>query len=665
MSLRRRRALAPVLPLSNGRRRPGHRHIVLTTEGTYPHFKGGVSTWCHILLQQMPEVDFTLWALMMNPFVASQYDLPDNVRHLAGVPMWGIEEPAEYSPELAATKVLALSRRNTESRVTNEFVPMLEGLIKEISDPEFDPFHFAGTLYNLHRWFDSNDYRSTFRSRATWDAAKSVLLTSAGESPGDEIGQDFGDPERPPSREEVRASLKLMAHRSKVHVGRGAAMNTHLPTVNDATEGMRWLYRLLMPLNFPVVQGDLVHSSGAAFCGIPGILSKMQYGTPLLVTEHGVYMREQYLAISRYGYPFYLKKFVIQMIAAVSRTCYALADQVSPVCHYNARWEHQNGVEPSRVKVIYNGVDSAVFSPRPVERNAAPTVVTVARIDPLKDVETFLRVADATRERIPGVRFLHFGPRVDPDYDRKVKDLWKSLNLQDTVEWRGVTDDPAGAYNQGDVVVLTSISEAFPYGVVEAMMCGRPVVSTDVGGVREALEGTGVLARPTDVAALTEGIVRLLELDPAARQELSDACRARALNLFTLDGAIEAYRSSYEELVSLDHRAPVVPAGPYVLDDTGAVAGGRPDLDLAPVLVGAPEEAGAEETEHDGSLRARLAHPDPAVRSAAAAELGEQAALYPDAVALLSQFLKDPNPMVRMTALSNIARLLGRQEEAG
>ena len=147
--------------------------------------------------------------------------------------------------------------------------------------------------------------------------------------PGNDIGADLSDPERAPTPIETRLNLRRLSRRLPPAPPGGATIH-HLPTLNDATEGMRWLYRLLMPLNFPTVEADVVHSSGAAFCGIPAILSKLEYGTPFLLTEHGVYMREQYLAIGQYGYPFYLKKFVVQMIAAVSRTCYAMADQVSP-----------------------------------------------------------------------------------------------------------------------------------------------------------------------------------------------------------------------------------------------------------------------------------------------------------------------------------------------
>ncbi|HEV2369354.1 MAG TPA: DUF3492 domain-containing protein, partial [Acidimicrobiales bacterium] len=56
-----------VVDLPLGAARSGHVHVLLTTEGPYPHERGGVSTWCHVLMQHMAEVDFTLWAAATTP----------------------------------------------------------------------------------------------------------------------------------------------------------------------------------------------------------------------------------------------------------------------------------------------------------------------------------------------------------------------------------------------------------------------------------------------------------------------------------------------------------------------------------------------------------------------------------------------------------------------
>lgn len=554
-------------PVARDRSGPSDLHVVLTTEGTYPHFRGGVSTWCEALMRGMPETDFTVWALMMNPFISSQYVLPRNVKRFVGLPLWGTEEPVEYTSEVPAAKVIYLARRTRETQAKEGFVPLLKELLTEIGSADFDPGHFGQLLYQLHLYFRENDYRATFRSRATWDAVTEVFLrANTGEHNDTEeyetsdpygeevIEEEDNNPERGPSRAEARDLFRQLRRPEAAQPPQNGSNGEHLPSLNDATEGLRWLYRLLLPLNVPIPEADVVHSSAAGFCAIPGILAKVEKGTPFLLTEHGVYMREQYLSMARYGFPYYLKKFLVQMIAAVSRTAFYYADQISPVCEFNARWELRNGAERDRIRVIYNGVDPVSFSPRRVSRPSAPTVVSIARIDPLKDLETFLRVADLVRQHIPSVQFLHYGPVADREYDKTVKALHRDLNLGNTVKFMGTTDNPAEAYNQADVVLLTSISEAFPYSVVESLMCGKPVVSTDVGGVKEALEGVGLLARPKDIEGLADATLRLLNIDASARQELEAACRDRALNRFTIDAALEGYRRTYVTLAEAYRR---------------------------------------------------------------------------------------------------------------
>ena len=70
--------------------------VLLTTEGTYPYHRGGVSTWCHALTSQLSEVDFTILAVAMHPYLERGYDLTPNVRDVITVPLWGTEDPAEY-----------------------------------------------------------------------------------------------------------------------------------------------------------------------------------------------------------------------------------------------------------------------------------------------------------------------------------------------------------------------------------------------------------------------------------------------------------------------------------------------------------------------------------------------------------------------------------------
>jgi len=92
--------------------------------------------------------------------------------------------------------------------------------------------------------------------------------------------------------------------------------------------------------------------------------------------------------------------------------------------------------------------------------------------------------------------------------------------------------------------VLCSISEGFPYTVIEAMTCGRPCVATDVGGVNEAVADAGIIVPPRSPESLAQACLTLLQ-DAPQRRRLGAAARMRALEYFTVDRAISAFDEIY------------------------------------------------------------------------------------------------------------------------
>jgi glycosyltransferase involved in cell wall biosynthesis len=240
------------------------------------------------------------------------------------------------------------------------------------------------------------------------------------------------------------------------------------------------------------------------------------------------------------------------MIHSVTSLSYAYADQVSPVCHYNTRWESKFDVDPKRIQVIYNGVDTKVFQEAKPRTSGHPTVVTVARIDPLKDMITLIKSAAVVKAKIPDVQFLIYGSVSVPGYYEECLSLRKELELEETVIFAGHTTNMAAAYGSGDIVALTSISEAFPYSVVEAMMCSRAVISTDVGGISEAIGDTGIMVPPRDYDSLADGIIKLLT-NVELRNTLAQEGRERALSNFTLDKVLNLHLKTYSRMAAGTH----------------------------------------------------------------------------------------------------------------
>jgi glycosyltransferase involved in cell wall biosynthesis len=134
------------------------------------------------------------------------------------------------------------------------------------------------------------------------------------------------------------------------------------------------------------------------------------------------------------------------------------------------------------------------------------------------------------------------------------------LGVGDRVTFEGRVENIRDAYVAGHVVVLSSISEGFPYTVIEAMTCGRPCVATDVGGVAEAVGETGLVVPPRDPEAMAAACVQLLG-DAEKRARLGAAARQRVLTYFTVDQAITTFGELYGALAA--GRKPVLTgAGP-------------------------------------------------------------------------------------------------------
>ncbi|HKR66721.1 MAG TPA: GT4 family glycosyltransferase PelF [Thermoanaerobaculia bacterium] len=484
--------------------------VLMTTEGTYPYASGGVSTWCDALLRNTPDVRYTLLPIMMNPHIEARFEPPSNVRSLIDVPLWGIEEPGEFAPESTFAELYERKRATTDAEIEAEFLPAFRVFLDLVNNGT-DPAAFGRVLVAMEDYFARRDYSATMKSRPVWDAFVGTMQAFA------------------------RRAAASLPDEARAH---------QLPSIFDLTECLRWLYRFLIVLTVRVPEVSVTHTTAAAFCGIPCITAKVRRGTPMIVTEHGVYLREQNLFLSRFKRLFFCKQFLLNLITAVVRANYFHADVVAPVCHYNTRWELAHGTPQHKVRVIYNGVDPDVFTSA-AKRVAEPHVVATARIDPLKDIETFLQVA----ARFRGVKFTIYGSVADPAYYAKCLALRHELGLDDVVTMGSVADDVVAAYRDADVVLLTSISEAFPYSVIEAMSCERAVVASDVGGVGEALEECGMLVRPRDVDGFASALRQLLD-DAQLRTRLGRRARVRVLEEFRLDRSIASYLELYQKLAA-------------------------------------------------------------------------------------------------------------------
>ncbi len=488
-------------------RRP---RVLLTTEGTYPFAHGGVSTWCDIVVNGVSGADWDVFAItaggIKRPLV---FELPANTRLAGHIDLWSERVTARRPGR----------RSNLRTGLAAELV---HGLLGWDGDPQ--------SVIDGLVWCRNNPekIRAALRHPDAWSAFRTVL--------GDVLRADHGDRVAPVLDEQHVCDL----FQTLCWIAQAASAPT--PTGPDAP--------------------DLIIVTAAGWAGIPAVVHHALHGTPVALSEHGVYVREAYLAAIRDGESSGERWVHTRLARGLARLTYAVAAIVAPVTSANAAWERALGADPDRIRTIHNGVlVPSKVAPMPIE----PVVVTVGRIDPLKDVKTLLRAAASVVERMPNVRFDHYGPVPEGNerYAAECVALHLDLGLRDRFRFLGPTDDPYAALETASLSVLSSISEGFPISVLEAMAAGRPVVATAVGGVPEALSGCGFTVRPGDYEALATGVVRLLE-DPVLAASLGVRSRQRVMHAFGQEGCLAAYADLIGELTGM---RPVVSAPESGMDD--------------------------------------------------------------------------------------------------
>ena len=497
------RAQPPALWSTRGRRGPvpaGSRpRILLCTEGTYPYVMGGVSSWCDLLVTGLDEFDWQVMPIVAPGKRAALYALPPQAREVGRIEVWSEELPRRTG------------LRRYQGGVAAELPAIL---VRNLIGWDGDLAAVLDAWIACRR--HPSDVRRAFRSRRGWSA---FLMGLA-----EVLAERIPEAGTPPAMDLVEAAA---LYQTLYWVARTAAA--------------------------PTPATDLLHATAAGWSAIPATVHKALHGTPMVLTEHGVYLREAYLAGVRSGDSPGARFIRTRLAHGLARSAYARADVVCPVTDANADWEMGLGVGPDKILVLHNGLRQPP-PPKPPPRSR--TVVSVGRIDPLKDIHTLLRVAAETIRLVPDARFRHYGS-VSPGeeaYGRSCLSLHERLGLGDHFRFMGRTTDPNGAVRDADVVLMTSISEGLPMSILEAMSEGRPVVSTGVGGVPDVVTGCGVVTPPGDDHRLAMAVVMLLR-NPDLAWQLGRRGHARLGRIFDEAACVDGYRDLLHGMA--DVRRPV------------------------------------------------------------------------------------------------------------
>ncbi|WP_187282189.1 DUF3492 domain-containing protein [Streptomyces sp. NBC_01201] len=559
--------------------------IGLLTDGGYPYATGESRLWCDRLVRGLPQHEFDLFALSRSADQERQgwVRLPDRVGRVRTAPMWTHEENTRLPrrTEGLTGRLATGLGRSYGRRDRRRFTAHVTALVGAVcAGAETEPQsggadavpasgRFTDGLYGLAELArDSGGLHDALRSEASVR-----IVQSACRAPG---------------------------------TGR----TVHSATVPDYLAFVAGLERALRPLSLDWYEEDslgavdLCHAASGGTAALPGLLAKRFFGVPLLVTEHGVPLRAHYLAAPEAPLGAPVRAMLANFHGLLAAEVYRQAAIVTPGNTHVRRWQERFGADRNKLRTVYPGMEAERFGDvgEGDDAGGPGTLVWIGRIEPAKDLIALLHAFAEVRRAEPDARLRIFGAPVPGTEGETYLTHCRALAVQlfpdEATDAHTVGDNPvtfeeiggpevpdlAEAYAAGGVVVLSSVVEGFPISLVEAMFCGRATVSTDVGAVVEVVGGTGLVVPPRNPRALADACVALLR-DPERRARLGAAARARALELFTVEQNLAAFRGIYLDLAGhaparwatpVDPRDPAGPPRPFATPPEAHVLGALP-----------------------------------------------------------------------------------------
>lgn len=490
--------------------------ITLLLEGTYPFVRGGVSGWVHQLIEGLPEFRFALVYLGAERPAREEvrYPLPPNVCSLQ----------CHYLMDAGPARAPAARAG--------------------------DPAYFAASA-QLHAWFRQPEGAPDSR----W--IDQVLLQQG--RTGQECIQDFFHSQA--AWQQITDSYERHCPQASFQAYFWAVRNMHTPLLKLAA-----IARAVGP-------SRVFHTATTGYAGLLGAMLRQYTGRPLILTEHGIYTKERKIelqsmflreqqgwfgAMPEAGMAHHDLMWV-RLFEGMGRLVYAGADPIISLYEQNRLRQVRDGAPPERTRIIPNGVDVARFAPLRARRpQQVPRVLgLIGRIVPIKDIKTFIRAIGVLAAQLPEVQGWLIGPEEeDPAYVEECRALVRSLGLEARIRFLGF-QKVEDLLPQLGLLVLTSISEAFPLVIGESHASGLPVVATDVGACRDLIEGKAPEDRALGPAGEVVPIADPEALARAALGLLTDAPRwhaaqqagiARVERYYQQSRVIDSYREIYHAL---------------------------------------------------------------------------------------------------------------------
>jgi glycosyltransferase involved in cell wall biosynthesis len=223
-----------------------------------------------------------------------------------------------------------------------------------------------------------------------------------------------------------------------------------------------------------------------------------------------------------------------------------------------ARFVRIKAVPHEKCAVMANGIDTTDFAPEPERRarmreemgaNREFIWLAAGRIAAAKDYPNLLRAFSRMTEACSETRLWVAGEG-NANETSDLIDLQKDLGLHGPVRWLGLRSDMPALLDAADGFVLASAWEGMPLAVGEAMAMRKPVVATDVGGVRELVGEAGVMVPAGSPERLAEAMLEMMRKTDKERHRLGITARERIMAHFSMNAITNEWERLYHQVLA-------------------------------------------------------------------------------------------------------------------
>ncbi len=467
--------------------------VSLFIEGCYPYLVGGVSSWAHAFIKNMPDIEFCLHTIVVDKKQMGKfaYKLPKNVT--------SVNEIALYDDdEVFKDRKIKLTKADRQA---------------------------LSTLLMGERSSDWNGIFSLFRKNP--DLSINKLL----------MGADFLE------------AITSYYEQKYSHVVFSDFLWTMRSLFLPLFHLLKWrpqkadLYHSFCT----GYAGIMASYAKNTFPETPLIIT--EHG---IYTRE----REEEIIKTDWAKGVY-KDIWISNFYKQSSCAYSQADRVVALYEKASRLQIEMGCEAEKTLVIPNGVDVLSHDniPQKDKDDTFINIGAVVRITPIKDIKTMLSAYYHAKQNVSNLRLFIIGPQdEDPEYYSECIKLTENLGISDVVfTGRVIVKEYIGKM---DMLLLTSISESQPLVLLEAMSARKPCIATNVGCCADILNGTeqdnlgaaGIITPIMQIDAIANAIVKLA-LDEGLRQKMGEIGRSRVIRYYRQEQLYEAYTKLYAQLL--------------------------------------------------------------------------------------------------------------------